>query len=137
MAGSGEKVTRDFCLSTLRNDLSGLQDECNKHDADPDDLEFDYEALKKAWEEYLSSQMSYLSTIDTDDGLKKEGQEHNVLRNEFNATLKLAKKTIRKLKNRNEPTKEDAIEKATADIISKDKHLWDTIAHLEQQLEEI
>ena len=52
MAGSGEKVARDFCLPTLNNDVRGLQEECRNEDADPDDLEFDYEALRKAWEEY-------------------------------------------------------------------------------------
>ena len=54
-----EKVARDFSLSALRNDMNGLQEECKKDDADPDDLEFDYEALKKVWDEYLSSQKSY------------------------------------------------------------------------------
>ena len=80
--------------------------------------------------------MSYLSTITTEDDLKKEDQEHDAVRNKFNATLKLAKKTIRKPKNKDEPTKEDAVEKARAEIASKDKHLQDTIARLEQQLEE-
>ena len=92
MAGSKEKVARDFCLSSLRNDIKGLQDECKKDDVDPDDLEFDYEALKKAWEEYLSSQKTYLAAIATSEDLKQEEKDHNELRNDFNTALKLAKK---------------------------------------------
>ena len=95
-----EKVARDFSLSALRNDMNGLQEECKKDDADPDDLEFDYEALKKVWDEYLSSQKSYLAAITTSVDLKKEEDEHNALRNEFNATLKLAKKTIKRSKSK-------------------------------------
>ena len=37
-----------------------MQEECQNAEADPDNLEFHYEALKKAWEEYLGLQMSYL-----------------------------------------------------------------------------
>ena len=48
MAGSGEKVVIEFCSSTLHNIVRGLQDECRNEDADPDNLEYDYEALRKA-----------------------------------------------------------------------------------------
>ena len=60
MAANGEKVTRNFCFSTLQSNVRGLQDQC-KEDADPDDLEFDYEALRKNWEEYLTSQGKIIS----------------------------------------------------------------------------
>ena len=38
MAGTGEKVARDFCLSTLQNNVRQVQDECRNEDADPNDL---------------------------------------------------------------------------------------------------
>ena len=136
MAGSKEKVARDFCLSSLRNDIKGLQDECKKDDVDPDDLEFDYEALKKAWEEYLSSQKTYLAAIATSEDLKQEEKDHNELRNDFNTALKLAKKTIKRSKNKDEPTKEDIIKKAKAEIVSKDKYIKDSIERMEKQLSE-
>ena len=58
-----------------------------------------------------------------------------MLRTEFNTTLKLVKKTIRKSKSKDEHTKEDAIKKAKAVITSKDKHLQDIIALIEQKWE--
>ena len=75
-------------------------------------------------------QMSYHSTITTEDDLKREGEEYNAVRNEFNTTLKMAKKAIKKLRSRDEPTIEDALEKAKAKIVRKDKYLQDRIAHL-------
>jgi len=80
-----------------------LQDECRVEDDDPDNLEFDYETLRKAREEYLTLQISYLSTVTTEDYLKMEGEEHNTVRNEFNAALKLAKKAIKKSRSKDTP----------------------------------
>ena len=50
MAANSDNVARDFCLSTLQNNVrgfSGLQDQCRYKDADPDNLEFAYKALRK------------------------------------------------------------------------------------------
>ena len=137
MTGSSEKVARDLCLSALRNDVAGLQATCSNDDADPDDLEFDYEATKKAWDEYLNSQRSYIATITTNEDLKREEQEHNALRNEFNAALKLTKKTIKRFKLKDEPSSDDVIKKAKADIASIDKRFKDSVAYIEQQLLEV
>ena len=63
--------------------------------------------------------MSYLSTVTTEDDLHREREEHNTVRNEFNTTLKMAKKAIKKSRSRDERTKEDAVKKAGAEIIRK------------------
>ena len=80
--------------------------------------------------------MSYLSTVTTEDDLHREREEHNAVRNEFNTTLKMAKKAIKKSRSRDEPTKEDSVGKARAEIVRKDKHLQDTFPCLELQSEE-
>ena len=46
----------------------------------------------------------------------------------------MAKKAIKKLRSRDEPTIEDALEKAKAKIVRKDKYLQDRIARLEHQV---
>ena len=71
MAANGEKVAQDIYLSTLQNNVRGLQDECRNEDTDSEDLHFDYEALSMVWEDYLMSQMYYLSTFTTEDDLKR------------------------------------------------------------------
>ena len=71
MAANGEKVAQDIYLSTLQNDVRGLQDECRNGDTDSNNLQFDYEPLRKVWEDYLTSQMYYLSTFTTEDDLKR------------------------------------------------------------------
>ena len=63
--------------------------------------------------------MSDLSTVTTEDDLYREREEHNAVRKEFNTTLKMAKKAIKKSRSRDEPTKEDAVKKAGAEIIRK------------------
>ena len=42
MVANGDKVAQDFCLSMLQNKVRGLQDQCRDKDADPDNMEFDY-----------------------------------------------------------------------------------------------
>ena len=54
MAANAEKAARNFCLSTLQNNVRVLQDKYRKKEADPDYLEFNHEALRKAWEEYIT-----------------------------------------------------------------------------------
>ena len=71
MAANGEKVAQEIYLSTLQNDVRGLQDECRNEDTDSNNLQFDYEPLRKVWEDYLTSQMYYLSTFTTEDDLKR------------------------------------------------------------------
>ena len=71
MAANGDKVSQDICLSTLQNNFRGLQDECRNEDTDSNNLQFDYEPLRKVWEDYRTSQMYYLSTFTTEDDLKR------------------------------------------------------------------
>ena len=72
--------------------------------------------------------MSYHSTITTKDYSKKKGEEHNAVRNDFNATLKMAQKS----RSRDEPNKEDAVKKTREEIVRKDRYLQYTIAYLEE-----
>ena len=67
--------------------------------------------------------MSYLSTVTTEDDLYREREEHNAVRNEFNTTLKMAKKAIKKSRSKDKSTKGDAVKKSRGEITRKDKHL--------------
>ena len=69
MAGIPEQVARDFSLSSLNSEIKSLRDNLKASNVDADDLEFDYESVKKAWEEYLAAQKALLSTIATKDDL--------------------------------------------------------------------
>ena len=87
-----EKATRDFNLSALKSYIENLNEECKKVDIDPVDIEYEYEAVKEAWTDYLHSQRSFIATINDNDTLHVEEQAHKASRTEFDSAVKLYKK---------------------------------------------
>ena len=134
MAGIPEQVARDFSLSALNSEIKSLRDNLKASNVDADDLEFDYESVKKAWEEYLAAQKALLSTIATKDDLTQEETDHNNLKLEFNALLKEVKKKLKVLRKETEPSKESLLKEAKDKLEDKKKHITLSIKFHEKRL---
>ena len=132
-----EKNTRDFNLSALKSYIENLNKECKEDDVDLDDVEYEYEAVKQAWADYLHSQKNFIATINDNERLVEEDQAHKASRSEFDSAIKLYKKTKRKLKEKDEPTNEDLVKSATEDIKGKTDDLETSVGHLEDKLREV
>ena len=75
-----EKNTRDFNLSALKNYIENLNKECKNVEVDLDDVEYEYEAVKQAWTDYLHSQKNFIATINDNERLVEEEQAHKASR---------------------------------------------------------
>ena len=126
-----EKNTRDFNLSALKNYIENLNNECKKGEVDLDDVEYEYEAVKQAWADYLHSQKDFIATINDNERLVEEDQAHQASRSEFDSAIKLYKKTKRKLKEK------DLVKNATDDIKGKTDDLETSVGHLEDKVREV
>ena len=122
-----EKNTRDFNLTALKSYIENLNNECKKGEVDLDDLEYEHEAVKQAWADYLHSQKNFIATINSNEKLAEEEQSHKASRSEFDGAIKLYKKTKRKLREK----------KATDDIKEKRDDLETSVGHLEDKLREV
>ena len=122
-----EKNTRDFNLTALKSYIENLNKECKEGDVDLDDVEYEYDAVKQAWSDYLHSQKDFIATIDDHERLAEEDQAHKASRSEFDSAIKLYKKTKRKLREK----------KATDDIKEKRDDLETSVGHLEDKLREV
>lgn len=132
-----EKNTRDFNLSALKIYIENLNRECKEEEVDLDDVEYEYEAVKQSWADYLQSQMEFIATIKDNERLAGEDQSHKASRAEFDGVMKLYKKTKRKLKEKDEPTNEDLVKNATEDVKEKTDDLEISVGHLEDKLREV
>ena len=126
-----EKNTRDFNLTALKSYIENLNKECKEGDVDLDDVEYEYDAVKQAWTDYLHSQKNFIATINDNERLVEEDQAHKASRSEFDSAIKLYKKTKRKLKEK------DLVKNATDDIKEKRDDLETSVGHLEDKLREV